>query len=176
MSGLVCIGQIVGAQGIQGAVRVKSFTADPPDVAAYGPVTDETGRQFRLKVASQAKGVVICRIDGVNDRNAAEALKGTRLHVAREMLPEPEEDDEFYHADLIGLAVELRDGTVLGKVRAVFDFGAGDMLELAGPGGETRLLPFTRAAVPVVDIKAGRLIAEPPEETEVPPGDAPETR
>jgi 16S rRNA processing protein RimM len=166
VAGLICIGQIVGAQGIQGAVRVKSFTADPPDVAAYGPVTDESGRRFRLKVAGQAKGVVICRIDGVNDRNAAEALKGTRLHVAREMLPEPEEEDEFYHADLIGLPVELKDGTVLGKVRAVFDFGAGDMLELVGPGGETRLLPFTREAVPVVDIKAGRLIASPPEEIE----------
>ena len=166
--GQICIGQIVGAQGIQGAVRVKSFTADPPAVAAYGPVADAAGRVFRLKVASQSKGVVICRIDGVGDRNAAEALAGTRLYVARDALPAPDED-EFYHADLIGMAVELEDGTALGRVRAIFDFGAGDVLELVGPDGTSRHLPFTRAIVPVVDVGAGRLIARLPEEVEAGP-------
>jgi 16S rRNA processing protein RimM len=167
-AGGVCIGQIVGAQGIQGAVRVKSFTEDPLAVAAYGPVADAAGRRFRLKVASQSKGVVICRIDGVADRNAAEALAGTRLYVARDALPEPEEE-EFYHADLIGLRVELEDGTVLGRVRAIFDFGAGDVLELVGSDGASRFLPFTRANVPLVEVTAGRLVARPPQEVEARP-------
>ncbi|WP_142849623.1 ribosome maturation factor RimM [Telmatospirillum sp. J64-1] len=165
----VCVGVIVGAQGVRGAVRVKSFTADPLDVAAYGPVSDEQGkRSFRLKVVGEAKGVVICTIAGVTDRDAAEALKGVTLHVDRASLPEPEED-EFYHADLIGLAAELSDGSPFGRVRGIYDFGAGDVIEIGRNDGTVIMLPFTKAVVPMVDVKAGRLVVEPPPEVEAKP-------
>jgi 16S rRNA processing protein RimM len=165
--GRVLLGIVTGAQGVRGAVRIKSFTADPADVAAYGPLEDERGaRRFRLQVVGQSKGVVIARIDGVEDRDAAEALRGVRLHVGRDALPEPEEE-EYYHADLIGLDAVLPDGTVFGRVLAVHDFGAGDSLEVERPagagGGGTVLVPFTRAAVPAVDLKARRLVVDPPE-------------
>lgn len=170
MAERVLVGVVVGAQGLKGALRVKSFTADPLDIASYGPVEDEAGaRRFRLKVTGEAKGTVIASVEGVKDRNAAEALKGTRFYVPRAALPASEDEDEFYHADLIGLPVELADGAALGKVRAVWDFGAGDVLEIARPDGEVMMLPFTKAAVPVVDVKGGRLIATPPEEVEARP-------
>lgn len=160
----VCVGQFAGAQGVRGLVRVKSFTADPADVAAYGPVEDERGeRRFVLSIAGAAKGVVIVKVPGVDDRDAAAALAGTRLYVARDRLPPPD-DDEFYHADLIGMAVEQADGTALGRVRAMHDFGAGDVLEVAGVDGHTVMLPFTRAVVPIVDMTARRLVVEPPAE------------
>lgn len=158
----VCVGVVVGAHGIRGGLRVKPFTEDPAAIAAYGPVEDETGeRRFRLKVQGHAKGVVTVTAQGVADRNAAEALKGTRLYVARHRLPAPEED-EFYYSDLIGLAAEAEDGTPLGTVKGVFDFGAGDVFELALPDGRSEMLPFTQAVVPVVDVKAGRLVVVPP--------------
>jgi 16S rRNA processing protein RimM len=148
---------------VRGAVRVKSFTAIPEDVAAYGPLQDEAGaRRFALSLVGHAKGVVIGRIAGIEDRDAAERLKGTRLYVARSQLPAPEED-EFYHADLIGLAAELRDGTPFGTVRAVWDFGAGDSIEIARPDSGTIMVPFTRAIVPLVDLAARRLVVDPPE-------------
>lgn len=157
----VCVGVIVGPHGIRGQVRVKSFTAEPEDIAAYGPVTDEFGtRTFTLNVTGRSKGVVLCAIDGVDDRNAAEALRGVRLHVDRAVLPAPEEEDEFYHADLIGLRVEFSDGVVLGRVAAVYDFGAGDVLEVRAENGGVTMLPFTREAVPVIDLDGGRLVAE----------------
>ncbi|WP_439817927.1 ribosome maturation factor RimM [Zavarzinia sp. CC-PAN008] len=159
---MLCLGAIAGAHGVRGQVRVKTFTATPDGVGAYGALSTEDGRRFRLVVERVMDGFVIARIDGVGDRNAAEALRGTRLYVPRAALPQAE-DDEFYHADLLGLAVEDRAGTVLGTVRAIHDFGAGDLLELALPEGGTALLPFTQAVVPVVDVKAGRLVAEPPE-------------
>lgn len=159
----VCVGIITGPQGVRGAVRVKSFTAAPEAVAAYGPVEDEAGtRRFELRVVGKAKGVVVATLPGVADRDAAAALKGLRLYVARDALPPPEED-EFYHADLLGLAAELADGTVLGRVRAVHDFGAGDSLEIAPEAGTPLLVPFTRAAVPVIDLAGGRIVVEPPE-------------
>jgi 16S rRNA processing protein RimM len=159
----VCVGVVAGAHGVRGAVRIKSFTADPADVAAYGPLTDESGaRRFRLAVVGQSKGVVIARIDGVADRNAAEALRGVRLYVERSALPPPEED-EFYHADLVGMAAVQADGAPFGQVVAVHDFGAGDSLEIERPEGGTILLPFSRAAVPVVDVAARRLVVDPPE-------------
>lgn len=157
----VCVGVIVGPHGIRGQVRVKSFTAEPEDIAAYGPVSDEAGiRTFDLDVVGRSKGVVLCAVAGVDDRNGAEALRGVRLHVDRAMLPDPDEDDEFYHADLIGLRVEFADGVVLGTVSAVYDFGAGDVLEIRAESGGVTMLPFTRAAVPVIDIAGGRLVAE----------------
>lgn len=163
----VCIGQIVGVHGVRGAVKLKSFTADPGDLAAYGPLFDETGaRRFSVTLGGETKGVFLARIDGVADRNAAEALKGVKLFVPRAALPEPDEE-EFYHADLIGLRAETEDGDLFGKVTAVHDFGAGDMLELRKADGRTAHLPFTRAVVPVVDVKGGRVVVCPPDEIEV---------
>jgi 16S rRNA processing protein RimM len=159
----ICVGVITGAQGVRGAVRIKSFTALAEDVAAYGPVADGDGKRvFALRAVGKAKGVVIATIAGIADRDAAERLKGVRLYVARDKLPAAGEE-EYYHADLIGLAALLRDGTLLGRVRAVHDYGAGDSLEVAREDGGTVIVPFTRAAVPEVDLAAGRLVIEPPE-------------
>jgi len=158
----VVLGEIVGAQGIRGAVRIRSFTAEPAAIADYGPLTDQKGeRTFRIKVIGMARGNLVATIAGIADRNAAEALRGVRLCVAREALPAAG-DDEFYLEDLVGLAVETADGVRLGTVRAVVNYGAGDMLEVDRGRGETVLLPFTRAAVPTVDVAGGRVVADPP--------------
>ncbi|WP_026868440.1 ribosome maturation factor RimM [Inquilinus limosus] len=175
-SSKVCVGQITGAHGVRGLVKVKPFTAAPEDLAAYGPVSDEAGtRHFTLDLLSWAKDQWIVRIDGVADRDAAAALRGLRLYVDRTALPETEED-EFYHADLIGLPAVLADGSRFGTVRAVFDFGAGEMLEIARPGAGAVMVPFTREAVPVVDIAGRRIVIDPPagllEPAERPPEDA----
>jgi 16S rRNA processing protein RimM len=162
----VLVGVIAAAHGVRGLVRVKSFTAEPEGVASYGEVTDERGhRRFRLTLQGQAKDGVIARIEGVADRDTAEALKGTKLFVPRDALPEIAADDEFYQADLVGLRVETRDGRRLGRVKAVLNFGAGDMLEIEGEGG-SQMLPFTKRVVPVVDLAGGRLVADPPDEVE----------
>lgn len=154
----VCVGAVVGAHGVRGQVRIKSFTADPVDVAAYGPVESEDGaRRFKLKVMGEAKGLIIARLEGVNDRDAAEALRGTQFFVPRERLPETEED-EFLYSDLVGLRAEAVDGSVLGTVRGVADFGAGEVLDIGG-----FMVPFTKAAVPVVDIAGGRVVVVPPQ-------------
>jgi 16S rRNA processing protein RimM len=171
----ICVGVITGAQGVRGAVRIKSFTAAPEDGAAYGPVADETGeRIFALRAIGRAKGVVIATISGIADRDAAERLKGVRLYVARDRLPAPGEE-EYYHADLIGLAAVLRDGRALGRVRAVHEYGAGDSLEVTRDDGGTVLVPFTRAAVPEIDLAAGKVVIDPPEglldETPLPSGE-----
>lgn len=158
----VCVGIVTGPHGVRGAVRIKSFTAAPDDIARYGPVEDEAGeRKFRLRIVGSAKGVVIGRLAGVADRDAAEALRGMRLYLPRAALPPPA-DEEYYHADLIGLEAALPDGTVLGQVRAVHDFGAGDMLEIERPEVPSAMVPFTRAVVPIVDLAAGRLVLDPP--------------
>ncbi len=157
----VCVGAVVGAHGVRGAVRVKSFTAEAADIGRYGPVEDEaTGRRFELQVIGQAKGLVIARLVGVADRNAAEALKGMRLCVPRDRLPATEED-EFLYADLVGMRAETPDGTPLGTVRGVFDFGGGEVLDVQGARGGL-MVPFTRAAVPVVDVAGRRLVVDPP--------------
>jgi 16S rRNA processing protein RimM len=158
----VCLGTVVGVHGVQGAVRIKSFTADPADIAAYGAVSDESGgRRFEVKVLGQARGAVLARLSGVADRDAAEALRGVRLYVPRAALPTTKED-EFYHADLIGLPVETREGAPLGSVRAVHNFGAGDILELRDENGRELLLPFSDAVVPEIDLARGRIVAAPP--------------
>jgi len=160
--GLVCLGVITGVRGLRGEVRIKSFTADPADVAGYGPLRDADGaRSFKLKVVGEAKGVLVARIKGIGDRDAAEALKGTRFYLERRALPAAEED-EFYYVDLIDLRADLLDGTALGTVRGVDDYGAGVVLEVAGGGKGTVMVPFTRAAVPEVDIEGGRLVIDPP--------------
>ena len=175
----VCLGILVGAHGVRGLVKVKSFTENPADVAAYGPVSDDSGRRsWRLEVTGPAPGkssdVLLVRIEGVKDRDAAQALHGTRLYVGRDALPALAEAETFYHADLIGLRVEDSEGRALGRVAAVENHGAGDLLEVEGPRGESLLLPFTRAVVPLVDLAGGRLVAAPPAEVEVPPRGAEE--
>ena len=126
----VCVGVITGAHGVRGAVRLKSFTAEPEDVAGYGPLEDERGeRRFALRIVGSAKGVLIAAISGIDDRDRAEALRGLRLYLPRSALP-PTDEEEYYHADLIGLDAALADGTPIGTVRAVHDFGAGDTLEI----------------------------------------------
>jgi 16S rRNA processing protein RimM len=161
-SARLCLGIIVGAHGIRGRLRVKSFTADPEAIAGYGPLSDESGtRRFDLELVGAQKGVLIARIRDVDDRNAAERLKGLRLYVRRADLPPPEEG-EFYEADLIGLVATREDGTVFGTIREVNDFGAGASLEIEDPAGKTVLVPFTNAAVPVVDIARKRVVVVPP--------------
>ncbi len=168
----VRLGIIVGVRGIKGEVRIKSFTDDPVDIASYGPLYDQTGmRQFDVRANGTQKGTVLAWIDGVNDRNVAEALKRTELFIERSQLPPPDED-EFYNADLEGLEAVDTDGEVLGKVKGVFDFGAGPVLEISG----NILVPFTNAAVPVVDIKGGKVVINPPEELVAPPEPNEETK
>ena len=158
----LCVGVVTGAQGVRGAVRIKSFTEVPEAVTAYGPVEDESGqRHFELKACGTAKGVVIARISGVENRDQAEALRGLRLYLRRSALPHTE-PEEYYHADLIGLEAVLRDGTPVGQVRAIYEFGAGDTLELSRDGAPPVLVPFTREVVPIVAPTEGRLVVEPP--------------
>jgi 16S rRNA processing protein RimM len=161
----VCLGIVGAPHGVQGAVRVKTFTATPEAIGRYGELEDESGgRRFAVRVVSAAKGdgMVLARLSGITDRDRAEALRGLRLYLPRAALP-PAGDDEFYHADLVGLAAQLGDGTRLGTVIAVHDFGAGDMLEIAREVGQPVLVPFTRAAVPVVDVAGGRVVLDPPD-------------
>jgi 16S rRNA processing protein RimM len=160
----VCMGVIGAPHGVRGAVRVKSFTDEPEAIARYGALEDEAGaRRFTLRVMAPAKGdgMVIATLSGVVDRDGAEALRGLRLYAPRSVLPPPSED-EFYHADLVGLAAALDDGTPLGTIIAVHDFGAGDMIEIAREQGQPVLMPFTRTAVPVVDVAGGRVVVDPP--------------
>lgn len=157
----VCVGVIVGAHGIRGQVRIKSFTEEPELLDAYGPLQNEAGNAtYEVFVAGRAKGVIICTIRGVADRTDAERLKGQRLYLNRALLPELDED-EFYHSDLIGLTARFPDGTVVGRVAALYDFGAGDVMELHGLEGGVAVIPFTRASVPVIDIKGGEVVVEP---------------
>lgn len=158
------IGVIGGAHGVRGLVRVKSFTEVPADLTAYGAPTDRSGAPVRLEIVGESKGQLLARIAGVVDRTGAERWRGVELFVARERLPEPAEEDAFYHADLLGLPVEDLDGRVLGTVKAIHDFGAGDVLEIEQKDGAVRYLPFTREAVPSVDLAGGRLVADPPAE------------
>jgi len=161
MSERVCLGVIVGAHGVRGQVRLKSFAEEETALADYGPLEDDGGQPVRLSLTGKAKGVLIAKIVGVADRDAAQALKGTNLFVARDALPAAEED-EFYHADLIGLRVDHVDGTEVGTVVAVHDFGAGDLIDVRLAGArKTVLLPFDRDTVPEVDLAAGRLLVDP---------------
>ena len=159
----VCIAQIGAAHGVRGEVRLKAFTEDPLSVTRYGALESEDGRQrFEIEAVRPAKGMLVARLKGISDRDAAEALKNVRLYVAREKLPPPA-DDEFYHADLVGLAATNASGETIGTVKAVHNFGAGDLLEIEpATGGATIMLPFTQATVPAVDIAARKIIVEPP--------------
>lgn len=161
----VCVARIGAAHGVRGEVKLWSFTADPLAVASYGPLESADGAQrFEIEALQPGKGCFIARLAGVQDRSAAERLANLELYVPRQRLP-PSEHGEFYYFDLIGLAVEDREGAALGTVVAVQNFGAGDLLEVQPlAGAETVLLPFTETVVPVVDIAAGRLVVKPPTE------------
>jgi len=161
--GLVLIGACAGAFGVGGEVRLKSFCAEPEAIGRYGALATEDGRSFAVQIVRPLKGAFAARLSGVTTRAAAEALKGTRLYVPRARLPALAAD-EYYHADLIGLEVVDTGGAALGRVRAVFDHGAGDLLEIARPGAPEILVPFTRAAVPTVDLAVGRIVVDPPDE------------
>ncbi len=158
-----CVGALGGAFGVQGEVRLKSFCAEPEAIADYAPLSDDDGREVRLRITRAIKGGFAARLEGVATREQAEALKGVRLWAPRDALPSLP-DDEFYHADLIGLEVVDVGGRMLGRVLAVHDFGAGDMLEIEVPGRTSpAVMPFTREAAPTVDLTAGRIVADPPE-------------
>lgn len=159
---MVCVGAIAGAFGVKGEARIKSFCADPGAIGDYGPLSTEGGRQFDLTITRAVKEGFAAHLSGVPTREAAEDLKGTRLYAPRDALPSLPED-EFYHADLLGLEVVDTGGIVLGRIRAVHDFGAGDVLDIVG-GERPLMLPFTREAVPTVDLTAGRVVADPPGE------------
>ena len=163
MTDRIIVGAIGGAFGVHGEVRLKSFCANPADIADYTPLTTEDGRSFaQVIVTGQTKNALIARIDGVITKEDADALRNVSLYAERSRMPSLP-DDEFYHADLIGLTVCDTGGATLGTVRNVVDHGAGDLLEITVPGqSDTVLLPFTRLVVPTVDIAAGRLIADPP--------------
>lgn len=163
---MILMGAIAGVHGVRGEVKVKSFTADPLAIAAYGPLFDEQGRAFALKLSQKAAkdAVVIAKIDGVADRNAAEALKGKRLYAPRDALPAIETANEFYASDLIGLGVEDRSGKALGKVMALQDYGAGDILAIGGGAQGDFDLPFADRFVPVVDLAAGRIVVDLPDD------------
>ena len=154
----VCLGRIVGAHGVRGIVRIRSHTANPDDLTAYGALSDAAGaRRFAITVTGHVRGLLLARVDGVDDRDAAEALRGTDLHIPRAALP-PTEGEEYYHFDLLGLRAESEDGTQLGRVSAVHDHGAGPIVEIQPPDGPSTLVPFTREHVPSVDIKGGRMV------------------
>lgn len=157
---LICLGVVGAPHGVKGLVRIRTFTETPEAIAAYGPLTDDAGRIWRLSVEAPWKAGVIARLEGIRDRDAAERLKGQKLHVARATLPEPD-DEVYYHADLIGLEVRREDGAAVGRIAAVLDFGAGDLLEVRLHTGETVMLPFTAAAVPVIDVAAGHIVVAP---------------
>ena len=158
----VLMASVGAAQGLRGEVRVKAFTADPMALGDYGHLHTLDGRSFEILDIRESKNVVIVRFRGINDRNAAEALNGLELYIDRDNLPDDElDEDEFFYADLEGLEAVDADGKSYGTVSAVFDFGAGDLLELKGPGRRPVLIPFSEAAVLEIDLEGGTLLIDP---------------
>ena len=164
MTDQVCVGAIAGSYGVRGEVRLKSFCAEAEAIADYSPLSDESGqRSFTVTLPRPIKNGFAARLGGISTKEEADALKGLQLYAPRDRLPATD-DDEYYHADLIGLTVYDTGGTELGIVRSVMDHGAGDLLEIHGPALKTTvLLPFTKACVPTVDLASGRIVADPPE-------------
>ena len=166
----ICVARIGAPHGVRGAVKLWTFTEDPLAVRHYGPLLTKDGaRQFEVTHVREAKGHLVATLKGIATREEAERLNGVELYVAREKLPDTIAD-EYYHADLIGLAAVNAAGEPLGRVIAIHNFGAGDIIEVAPPNGATMLLPFTNAVVPTVDLEGGRVVIELPREIE---GDAP---
>ena len=162
----VLLAAVIGAQGLKGEVKVKVFTAAPDALARYGAVHTRDGRSLKITAFRPAKpGEAVMAFAGVSDRNAAEALKGTELFVAREALPAADED-EFYHADLIGLEARDAEGRVIGKVTALHNYGASDVIELSRDDGDHVLMAFTRETVPVIQVEAGYIVVAVPEDDE----------
>lgn len=166
MAGHICIARIGAPHGVRGAVKLWTFTEDPLAVKAYGPLTTRDGaRSFEIASAREANGHLVATLKGVASREDAEQLNGIELYIARDKLPATDEN-EFYHADLIGLAAVTAANEPLGRVVAIHNFGAGDIIEIAPPHGATMLLPFTNAVVPSVDLAAGHVVIELPAEIE----------
>jgi 16S rRNA processing protein RimM len=162
----ICVARIGAAHGVRGAVKLWTFTQDPMAVKRYGQLMTKDGaRQFEVTHLREAKGHLVATLKGIATREEAERLNGVELYVAREKLPATSED-EYYHADLIGLAAVTAAGEPLGRVIAIHNFGAGDIIEIAPPNGATMLLPFTNAVVPTVDLEGGRVVIELPDEIE----------
>lgn len=168
---LLQVARVAGAFGVRGEIRITTFTEDPLALAAYRVLTREDGSPgLTITTARAVKGAVIARAAGIDTRDQAEALRGLKLFIAREALPAPD-DDEFYHADLLGLILETPEGELMGKVKTIQDFGAGDLIEVQPPMGASWWLPFTRETVPEVRLAQGKLIAVRPAEID---GDAEE--
>lgn len=167
MSDLICIGAIAGSFGVSGEVRLKSFCSEPTAIASFGPLSSEDGsRQFQITLTRPVSGGLGARITGVSTKEQADALRGTSLFVARDRLPALP-DDEFYHADLIGLSAYDTGGELIGKVSAIYNHGAGDIVEISPIRHKSALLlPFTTAIVPNVDLAAGRIVVDLPDDTE----------
>ncbi len=164
--GKILLGRIGAAHGIKGEVKIASFTGEPLAIAGYGPLTtDRPGLTIEIAAARASGTGVIARIKGVTDRTGVEKLNGVELYIDRAALPAADQDD-FYHADLIGLEARLVGGPVIGRVSAMLDYGAGDLIEVRAPGGDTFLYPFTRAVVPEVHVAQGFLVIDPPLDAE----------
>ncbi len=161
---MICVGAVSGAFGVQGEVRLKSFCAEPAAIATYAPLSTEDGKQhFDIEITRSIPGGFAARLSGVPTREAAESMKGLRLYAPRDRLPALP-DNEFYHNDLIGLSVFDTGGKNIGQIRAVHEFGAGDMLEILGPGLKSPvMLPFTKDAVPTVDLSLRRIVVDAPD-------------
>jgi 16S rRNA processing protein RimM len=162
----ILLGVVTGAQGLKGEVKVKTFTGTPENLRAYGPLHTRDGRKFTVTDVRQGKGIAIVQFEGVASRDAAEALTGIELFVSRARLPETEAH-EFYHVDLIGLRAEDTEGRTIGKVTAIHNFGAGDVIEIERDDGQGEvLMPFTREIVPTIDVTERRIVIVAPEEIE----------
>ena len=165
---LVRMGVFGAPHGVRGEIRVKSYASEPGAIAAYGPLTDSSRKRVFAfeRLRPLRDDILVVKLEGVATREAAEALTGVEIFARRGQLPPPS-GDEFYWADLVGLAAVTRDGAMLGRVAGFSNYGAGDILEIAPEGGgETLLLPFTKAVAPEIDFDAGRIVIEPPEEIE----------
>ncbi|QCI64421.1 ribosome maturation factor RimM [Phreatobacter stygius] len=161
-SDLVLVAKFGAAHGIKGEVRLKSYTQDPTAILGYSPLTTRDGRTFTLETVRPAGEVLVARVTELRDRNAAEAVTNLDLLVPRERLAGPMDEDEFLHSDLIGLTAVTTAGETIGTVTAVFDFGAGDIIDVARRGRKAVMIPFTKAVVPSVDIAGGKLVVDPP--------------
>ncbi len=160
----VLLAAVMGAQGLKGAVKVKTFTADPEALSRYGTLHDASGTRYEITAFRTAKpGEAVMSFKGIGTREAAEALRGVQMFVARDALPAPDDEDEFYHADLIGLDAFDSEGRLVGKVAAIHNFGASDVIAIVRADGDEILLAFTRETVPQIDIKAGRILIAVPE-------------
>ncbi len=164
---LVLVGRFGAPQGVRGEIRIKSYTADPLGIGDYGPLSDETGaRKFEIERLRPLKDdMLVAKIKGLADRDAAGALTGVALHISRDKLPPPDED-EFYIADLVGLSAMSPEGETIGVVKNVLNFGAGDILEIAPPAGDTLMLPFTKDVAPAIDFAGGKIVVVRPVETD----------